>query len=136
MKKFFFVIFLFCLYNIFAQTSLNSIEDQYYDFLSLQGALERPYLGYRSIITSNWDIQNLEKSVWSEKFNRKEYIIYEDNNNSNFFHKGIDSSIKLQILDLDFYNSINTASPYGFNDESLWQGKGYNTSLPSRVYPS
>lgn len=134
MKKVIFLIvnFLF-LFNIFAQTSLNSIEEQYYDFLSLQGIIERPYLGYRSIITSNWDTQNLKNSIWTEKFIKKEYLIYEDNNNSSFFHKGIDSSIKFQILDLDYYNSVNTASPYGFNDESLWQGKGYNTSLSAGI---
>lgn len=118
---------------LFAQTALGSIEEQYYDFLSLKGEIERPYLGYRSIITSEWNTSNIETSILKNDFTKKEFILKTDTNSSTFFSKGIDSSIRFTILNLDFYNSYNTASPYGFNDESLWQGKGYNTSLTSGI---
>lgn len=47
----------------------------------------------------------------------------------NWFMCGINQDIKLKIYGPEWFNSYNTAAPYGQNDGALWQGKGYNTSL-------
>ena len=39
---------------LFSQEALKSIEEEYYDFLSLQGIVERPTLGYRTLSDSEW----------------------------------------------------------------------------------
>src|SRR5574344_424017 len=37
-----------------AQEALKSSEEEYYDFLSLSGIVERPTLGYRTLSDSVW----------------------------------------------------------------------------------
>ena len=55
MKKSFLIFFpAFLFYSIFAQEALKSTEEEYYDFLSLQGLVERPTLGYRTLSDSEW----------------------------------------------------------------------------------
>ncbi|MBR1722528.1 MAG: hypothetical protein IJ727_08645 [Treponema sp.] len=42
-------------FSLFAQEALKSTEEEYYDFLSLQGIVERPTLGYRTLSDSEWN---------------------------------------------------------------------------------
>ena len=53
-KQFFFTILLLTSFLLNAQESLKSIEEDYYDFLSLTGVVERPTLGYRTLSDSVW----------------------------------------------------------------------------------
>ncbi|MBR6143149.1 MAG: hypothetical protein IKQ23_02580, partial [Treponema sp.] len=39
---------------IFSQEALKSTEEEYYDYLSLQGLAERPTLGYRTLSDNEW----------------------------------------------------------------------------------
>ena len=41
--------------SISAQEALKSIEENYYDFLSLTGVVERASLGYRTLSDSVWN---------------------------------------------------------------------------------
>ena len=142
MKKiapvFIFITFSFTSF-LFSQEALKSTEEEYYDFLSLQGIVERPTLGYRTLSDSEWHFaldeegNSLEDSggnIWKENNLGKKRTLWEsDSENDNWFTRGIDRSIKFKIYGPEWFNSYNTAAPYGQNDGALWQGKGYNTSL-------
>ena len=47
----------------------------------------------------------------------------------NWFAKGLYQGFKYKIFGPEWFNSYNTAAPYGQNDGALWQGRGYNTAL-------
>ena len=150
-----FVFLLFICSSVFAQEPLKSIEEEYYDFLSLQGIVERPTLGYRTLSDSKWDfidkeelIQNQDGTFSRVTINGKESAqnIWKNNNlgstwtlwqksnaPQNWFTRGINQDLKLKIYGPEWFNSFNTAAPYGQNDGALWQGRGYNTSLTAGV---
>ena len=125
--------------SLFSQEALKSTEEEYYDFLSLQGLVERPTLGYRTLSDSQWhfsqdeegnSLEDSEGNIWKKNNLGKKYTLWQsDSEGSNWFTKGFDHSIKFKAYGPEWYNSFNTAAPYGQNDGALWQGKGYNTSL-------
>jgi len=120
---------LFAFGNLFAQEALKSTEEEYYDFLSLTGQAERPTLGYRTLSDSEWTVTN-ENHIWAENNLGSKYTLFENENPAeNWFANGIDQSVKVKIYGPEWFNSYNTAAPYGQNDGALWQGKGYNTSF-------
>lgn len=130
MKKYiiFFLILHFSVLT--AQTALKSTEEEYFDFLSLQGLVERPTLGYRTLSDSVWKIPEGTEHVWQNNNLGTVRILFEsENQGNNRFTKGFFHGIKLKIYGPEWYNSFNTAAPYGQNDGALWQGRGYNTSL-------
>mgnify|MGYP000894023954 FL=1 len=99
-----------------AQEALKSTEEEYYDFLALEGIVQRPTLGYRTLSDSVWTIpEDAEGNIWS--------------GNNLGSTKDITGHISYKLFGPDWYNSFNTAAPYGQNDGALWQGKGYNSSL-------
>jgi hypothetical protein len=101
---------------ICTQEALKSTEEEYYDFLALEGAIERPTLGYRTLSDSVWTVPADEDgNVWVR--------------NNLGTTKKLTDHISFKLYGPDWYNSFNTAAPYGQNDGALWQGKGYNTSL-------
>lgn len=134
-----------------AQEVLKSAEEEYYDYLSLTGVTERPALGYRTLSDSTWrfgDVISFEENddgtftrtsvpgaesarhIWSGNNLGSRYVLWESGSPSeNWFVRGLNQNITLRIYGPDWFNSINTATPYGQNDGALWQGKGYNTSL-------
>lgn len=140
---------------LFAQEALKSTEEEYYDFLSLTGVTERPALGYRTLSDSEWHIKEIETPVldadgnplldengnpvtektpathvWQgNNLGTKRTLWQSENQGENWFTRGFDHSIKFKAYGPEWYNSFNTAAPYGQNDGALWQGKGYNTSL-------
>ncbi|MDO5774260.1 MAG: hypothetical protein Q4P16_08125 [Spirochaetales bacterium] len=115
---------------VFAQEALKSTEEEYYDFLSLTGAAERPTLNYRTLSDSEWQITDESQNIWKDNNLGTKRTLYEsDSTETNWFTAGIDRSIKLKLYGPEWFNSYNTKAPYGQNDGALWQGKGYNTSL-------
>lgn len=115
--------------SIFAQEALKSTEEEYYDFLSLTGAAERPTLNYRTLSDSEWQVTD-ENHLWKDNNLGTKRTLYEsDSTETNWFTAGIDRSVKLKLYGPEWFNSYNTKAPYGQNDGALWQGKGYNTSL-------
>ena len=153
------LFFMTFLYQIFPQEALKSTEEEYYDFLSLQGLVERPTLGYRTLSDNQWKFVEKESPVLDAEGNPlldengnpiKEKVlpnhVWQENNlgskrvlwqseskGGNWFTRGFDHSIKFKAYGPEWYNSFNTAAPYGQNDGALWQGKGYNTSLTGGV---
>lgn len=128
-KIFYFIFTIFCINSVFAQESLKSIEEEYYDFLSLKGITERHTLGYRTLSDSVWTLDENTEHLWQDNNLGTTFKLYELNKDKNFFTKGLNTAIKLKIYGPEWYSSYNTAAPYGQNDGALWQGKGYNTSL-------
>jgi hypothetical protein len=56
--------FLFLPETLMAQEVLKSVEEEYYDFLALQGLAERPYLNYRTLSDSVWTIDEGAGHPW------------------------------------------------------------------------
>lgn len=128
-----FCIFLipFCLYS---QEALKSTEEEYYDFLSLQGLVERPTLGYRTLSDSVWELPENTEHIWKNNNLGSTKLIWEsENQGNNWFTKGFYHGFKYKLYGPEWFNSYNTAAPYGQNDGALWQGRGYNTSLTSGI---
>lgn len=128
------------------QEALKSAEEEYYDFLSLRGVTVRPTLNYRTLSDSEWtfaaDSAGTEEGAeefgteegadhpWRDLNLGTEYTLWrQERPTDNFFLKGIERKLSVKVYGPEWFNSVNTASPYGQNDGALWQGKGYNTSL-------
>lgn len=122
-------------FGLFAQESVKSLEEEYYDYLSLVGEVERPYLGYRSFSDSVWNVREDSVHPWMNN-NLGTTFKYVDLSNSrdNFYLKGVNPYISLKYYGPEWYNSYNTKNPYGYNDGGLWQGAGYNTALTGGVH--
>lgn len=147
MKKTAVIFLLVTISLVHAQEALKSAEEEYYDFLSLQGITVRPALNYRTLSDSVWNIETEQKAAADENgtetaeeqppshpwqgnnLGTRRILFTPETAADNAFMRGIDQSITLRIYGPEWYNSLNTASPYGQNDGALWQGKGYNTSL-------
>jgi hypothetical protein len=116
-RFFLFSWLLFCAgVMLYPQEALKSVEEEYYDFLALQGITERPTLNYRTLSDSVWTIPTGAGHPWEDQnLGAPRY----------FF----DNKLKLKIYGPELFNSVNTAAPYGQNDGALWQGKGYNGSF-------
>jgi len=122
LKKTIFIYLLSCL--VFpsilpAQEALKSIEEEYYDFLSLQGYTERPTLNYRTLSDSKWNIDETAEHPWKGR-------------NLGIFHH-LFGDFHLRVYGPELFMSVNTGAPYGQNDGLLWQGRGFNALLKTGV---
>lgn len=100
---------------LFSQEVLLSTTEKYYNFLALDGFAERPYLNYRTLSDSEWDITDSSGDIWS--------------GNNLGSTREITDDISYKVYGPEIFTSYNTTSPYGQNDGALWQGKGLNSSL-------
>lgn len=146
-KAFLLAALFFAATTVSAQEALKSTEEEYYDFLALQGITQRPTLNYRTLSDSVWSIGTETKTFTDEDGNEQtveEPLAHpwQQNNlgnmrtlwqpqelSKNGYLRGVPQGVFLKIYGPEWYNSFNTAAPYGQNDGALWQGKGYNTSL-------
>lgn len=155
-------LLFFAIGAAYSQEALKSTEEEYFDFLSLLGLTERPALNYRTLSDSVWAIKETDTGNTTaedsgteanaeskaDTINRPEKTPHpwQNNNlgtkktlwkssseNTNWFTNGLKRSVALKIYGPEWFNSYNTAAPYGQNDGALWQGKGYNTSLTAGV---
>jgi hypothetical protein len=121
-KKSFFIFPVLCLTlaNIlFAQEALKSTEEDYYDFLALQGITKRPALNYRTLSDSVWNIDETAEHPWKGQ-------------NLGLFHP-LFGDFRFRVYGPELFMSGNTAAPYGQNDGVLWQGRGFNALLKTGV---
>lgn len=141
--------------SLYSQESLKSIEEEYYDFLSLTGVTERPTLGYRTLSDNVWKFKEVETfeenedgtftkvrvpgeesdaHIWKNNNLGTTYTLWEAPDPAdNWFARGIKQGFTARIYGPEWFNSYNTAAPYGQNDGALWQGRGYNTALTAGV---
>ena len=129
-------------YASFSQEALKSTEEEYYDFLSIQGITIRPSLNYRTLSDSEWNFTEKEETAggtelshpWqNNNLGSKRTLWQPQEQSESFYLKGVPQGIFVKPYGPEWYNSYNTAAPYGQNDGALWQGKGYNTSLTAGV---
>ena len=129
-------------YASFSQEALKSTEEEYYDFLSIQGITIRPSLNYRTLSDSEWNFTEKEETAggtelshpWqNNNLGSKRTLWQPQEQSESFYLKGVPQGIFVKLYGPEWYNSYNTAAPYGQNDGALWQGKGYNTSLTAGV---
>jgi len=95
-----------------AQEALNSVEEQYFNFLALRGLTERPYLNFRTFSDSVWHIDESANHPWQGQH----FGTWHD----------LPGNFRLRILGPELFMSVNTAAPFGQNDGVLWQGRGFN----------
>lgn len=129
-------------YASFSQEALKSTEEEYYDFLSIQGITIRPSLNYRTLSDSEWNFTEKEETAggtelshpWQNNNLGSKRALWQPQEQSEAFYlKGVPQGIFVKPYGPEWYNSYNTAAPYGQNDGALWQGKGYNTSLTAGI---
>ena len=129
-------------YASFSQEALKSTEEEYYDFLSIQGITIRPSLNYRTLSDSEWNFTEKEETAGGTELSHpwqnnnlgpKRALWQPQEQSESFYLKGIPQGIFVKPYGPEWYNSYNTAAPYCQNDGALWQGKGYNTSLTAGV---
>ena len=119
-KKIFYLLIIFLIFsfsNISGQEVLKSFEEDYFDFLVLSGKAEKSFLNYRTLSDSKYQVEDY-------------YLL-----NEKSFLKAVNLTDKIifKFYSPEFFNSYNTASPYGQNDRALWQGKGYNADLTGGI---
>jgi hypothetical protein len=102
-----------------AQEALKSAEEEYYDFLALQGLTERPALNYRTLSDSVWAVDATAEHPWQQQ-------------NLGVWHP-LFGDFRLRAYGPELFMSGNTAAPYGQNDGVLWQGRGFNALLKGGV---
>lgn len=146
------IIFLLTIiFTISSQEALKSTEEEYYDFLSLTGVVERPTLGYRTLSDSVWNFKDVESfeeneagtftkvripgsesksNIWKNNNLGTTYTLWQPAASAeNWFARGLKQGLFARIYGPEWFNSYNTTAPYGQNDGALWQGRGYNTAL-------
>ena len=121
MKKYIFLPLIFMyVTSLPAQEALKSFEEEYYDFLSLQGLTERPTLNYRTLSDSVWSLTDeTAEHPWQ-------------NQNLGIFHP-LFGDFRMRVYGPELFMSFNTAAPYGQNDGVLWQGRGFNSLFKGGV---
>jgi hypothetical protein len=102
-----------------AQEALKSVEEEYYDFLALQGLTERPALNYRTLSDSVWAVDEAAEHPWQGQ-------------NLGVWHN-LFGDFRMRIYGPELFMSGNTEAPYGQNDGVLWQGRGFNALLKGGV---
>ena len=125
--------------TVSAQEALKSTEEEYYDFLALQGITQRPTLNYRTLSDSVWSIGTETTTFTDEDGNEQTAEVplahpWQHNNlgnmrtlwqphaaSENGYLRGVPQGVFLKIYGPEWYNSFNTAAPYGQNDGALWQ---------------
>ena len=117
---FFCLVFYLSFHSILpAQEALKSAEEEYYDFLALQGLTERPALNYRTLSDSVWALDEAAEHPWQGQ-------------NLGAWHN-LFGDFRMRAYGPELFMSGNTEAPYGQNDGVLWQGRGFNALLKGGV---
>jgi len=82
-----------------AQEVFKSVEEEYYDFLALQGITERPTLNYLTLSDSRWNINEAAEHPWKGQ-------------NLGIFHH-LFGDFRFRAYGPELFMSVNTAAPYG-----------------------
>ena len=127
-------LLLFFTNILFSQEAIKSNEEEYYEFLSLIGLVEKPTINYKTLSDNIWILPENTEHLWKENNLGIVRLFWEAKSPaSNFFTNGIHQGVKYKIFSPEWYNSYNSAAPYGQNDGALWQGRGYNSSLTGGI---
>lgn len=124
-----------------AQEALLSTEEEYFDFLKLNGAVQKESMSYRTLSDSVWTFTDEENPFgkdsafpWVfESVGGKRTFFDWTKPDENWFLRGISKKFSLKTYGPEFFSSYNSRAPFGQNDGALWQGRGFNASLTSGV---
>jgi hypothetical protein len=113
-----FITFLFYVSILFSQEALKSTEEDYYDFLALDGITERPTLGYRTLSDSVWEINPEKSHIWENNNLGKQNVLWEsENQGKNWFSKGYFHGTKIKIFSFAFvHDEIHIHLDLGFEE--------------------
>lgn len=119
--KFFLCALILCIteQHLVSQEKLGSEIERYYDFLSLDGYSDRPYLNYRSLSDSVWKTLYPEQALWSSQFLPRDH--------------GLGERSSWRVYGPEVFFSYNSKAPLGQNDSLLWQGRGLNAYVTSGI---
>lgn len=121
MKRLIPVLFLCLTSFLYGNELINSEYDNYLNYLELNGITEAAQLSFRSLSNNKWSFWGAdETNPWSEKTKYSR----------TFWEKG---SLGLSLIDPELFLSYNSLYAYGYNDGSLWQGRGFNTRLSGGI---
>jgi Capsule assembly protein Wzi len=99
--------------HITAQEKINSIYNDYFDYLVLTGQAENPALMYHSLSNNNWVLD--DDHIWNEALDSNGALITGE-------------SFLLKLISPQLVLSGNTAYDRSeLSDGSWWQGKGINS---------
>ena len=118
-NRFSFFLLLCLSVSVQAQEALKSTEEVYFDFLSLQGLAERPYLNYRTLSDSVWRLDENASHLWHGQ--------------NLGIKRNIFGDVFMRVYGPELFSSFNNTTPYGQNDGALWQGRGANASFSGGV---
>lgn len=129
-----FAVFFLAAGLTFSQEAVGSTEEDYFDFLHLNGIVSKESLFYRTLSDSRWSFCNLDSAdfsfPWSlENVSSPFFIADFTGENENWFLRGISKKVSAKIYGPEYFSSYNSRAPYGQNDGALWQGRGYNASF-------
>ena len=129
-KTSFLILFLTGFFSLFSQEVLKSFQENYYEFLILDGLSSRNYITYRSLSNAIYETEeSSEELIWNKENLSGLYKMDFNFSKSNWFLNGINQNLLVKIHGPDWYNSYNSKAPFGQNDGALWQGRGYNSSF-------
>jgi len=97
--------------QIATQERLLSREEGYYDFLALQGRIQRPYLNYRTLSDSQWTGVESAPGPWSAVPRNR---------------ISLGGYVDMRLYWPEGRCFYNSDLPFGQNDGALWQGRGVN----------
>ena len=129
-KTSFLILFLTGFFSLFSQEVLKSFQENYYEFLILDGLSSRNYITYRSLSNAIYETEeSSEELIWNKENLSGLYKMDFNFSKSNWFLNGINQNLMVKLHGPDWYNSYNSKAPFGQNDGALWQGRGYNSSF-------
>jgi hypothetical protein len=122
LHKIFTVIFFYysALISV-ANEQLGSYINEYYEVLALSGIIERPTLMYQSLSRNAWELPADDVDhPWKKRMEREE-------------DWNLGEGVNWNIVSPELLLSFNTSYAQGFNDGSLWQGKGVNSRITGGI---
>ena len=121
MKKLMLLILLIpSFYSISANEKINSLVDEYYTALSLDGEAYKSSLTYNSFSFNRWTSENT-LFAWKEYLTNDRSIWGNEN-------------ISLLLLDPEiFFSGSSSYARTELNDGALWQGRGMNAILTTGI---
>ena len=118
-----FIVIFFCCSALMsaANEQLGSYMNEYYQVLALSGFVERPTLMYQSLSRNAWELPADDVDhPWKKRMEREE-------------NWNLGEGVNWSIISPELLLSFNTSYAQGFNDGSLWQGKGVNSRITGGI---
>ena len=102
--------------GLFSQEALKSAEEDYYEFLSLQGLANRPALNYRTLSDGQWQLAGAAAAgmhVWAGNSLGSTFTLWQDESPAeNWFARGLFQGLAMKVYGPEWYNSFKLCGWY------------------------